>query len=78
VTFTPEESESRIECVLLQQGPEGTEPVEVQRVPECTSPRVFDGLLSEIAYLVRVTATDAAGNVGPPAEAEIEARSVVD
>jgi len=73
VAFTPEESESRIECVLLQQGPDGSEPVEVQRVPECTSPRVFDGLLSEIAYLVRVTATDAAGNVGPPAEAEIDA-----
>ena len=73
VTFTPEESESRIECVLLQQGPAGAEPVEVARVPECPSPQVFDGLISDVAYLVRVTATDAAGNVGPPAEAEIDA-----
>jgi hypothetical protein len=73
VTFTPEESESRIECVLLQQGQAGAEPIEVERVPECASPQVFDGLVSDVAYLVRVTATDAAGNVGPPAEAEIDA-----
>lgn len=77
VIFTPEESESRVECVLLQKGPAGAEPVEVERVPECVSPRVFDGLVSDVVYLVRVTATDAAGNVGPPAEAEIEAWSVV-
>ena len=77
VIFTPEESETRIECVLLQKGPAGAEPVEVERVPECVSPRVFDGLVSDVVYLVRVTATDAAGNVGPPAEAEIEAWSVV-
>jgi hypothetical protein len=78
VTFTPGESESRIECVLLEQGQEGAEPVEVDRVPECGSPTVFEGLRSDLAYLVRVSATDAAGNVGPPDEAEIKAWSTID
>jgi hypothetical protein len=77
VTFTPGESETRIECVLLDPGPEGAEPLEVDRVPECGSPTVFEGLVSDVAYLVRVNATDAAGNVGPPDEAEIEAWSNV-
>jgi hypothetical protein len=78
VTFTPSESETRIECVLLEPGQQGTDPVEVDRVPECGSPTVFEGLRSDLAYLVRVSATDAAGNVGPPDEAEIEAWSTVD
>jgi hypothetical protein len=47
-------------------------------VPECGSPVQFDGLVTDIAYLVRVHATDAVGNVGPPAEAEIETWSKVD
>lgn len=78
VTFTPGESETRIECVLLERGQEGADPVEVDRVPECGSPTVFEGLVTDVAYLVRVNATDAAGNVGPPDEAEIEAWSKVD
>ncbi|MGH3052356.1 MAG: hypothetical protein ACRDM8_05275, partial [Gaiellaceae bacterium] len=40
VTFTPGESETRIECVLLDPGQEGEEPLEVDRVPECGSPTV--------------------------------------
>jgi hypothetical protein len=77
VTFTPGESESRIECVLLEAGPPDTGPVEVDRVRECGSPTVFEGLRSDFAYLVRVSATDAAGNVGPPDEAEIKAWSTL-
>ncbi|MBA2537394.1 MAG: hypothetical protein H0V20_08200 [Actinobacteria bacterium] len=73
VTFTPGESESRIECVLLEPGQPDTTPLEVDRVPECSSPAVFEGLRSDLAYLVRVSATDAAGNVGPPDEAKIDA-----
>jgi tetratricopeptide (TPR) repeat protein len=70
VTFTPGESESRIECVLLKSS-KGTEPVEVQRVAECSSPTVFEGLEGGTPYLVQVRATDAAGNVGPADEADI-------
>jgi hypothetical protein len=77
VTFTPAESESRIECVLLERGQEDTGPVEVDRVRECASPTVFEGLRSDFAYLVRVSATDAAGNVGSPDEAEIKAWSTL-
>jgi hypothetical protein len=78
VSFAPSESESRVECVLLEQGPTGTEPVEVDRVPDCGSPTVFEGLRGDRAYLVRVSATDAAGNAGSPDEAEIEAWSTID
>jgi hypothetical protein len=78
VPFAPSESESRIECVLLEQGEPGTEPVEIDRVPECGSPTVFEGLKGGTAYLVRVRATDAAGNVGPAGEAEIPASPPVD
>jgi hypothetical protein len=78
VAFTPSESESRIECVLLEQSPDGAEPLEVQRVPECVSPWTFEGLDRDVAYLVRVSATDAAGNVGPPAEAKIDVWNPVD
>jgi hypothetical protein len=78
VTFTPSESESRIECVLLEQGAPGTEPVEIDRVPECGSPTVFEGLKGGTAYLVQVRATDAAGNVGPADEAKIEASPPVE
>jgi hypothetical protein len=68
VTFTPSESESRIECVLFEQG----EPaVEFDRVSECGSPTVFEGLNGSTDYVVQVRATDAAGNVGPADEAEI-------
>jgi hypothetical protein len=68
VTFTPSESESRIECVLFEQG----EPaVEFDRVSDCGSPTVFEGLNGSTDYVVQVRATDAAGNVGLADEAEI-------
>jgi hypothetical protein len=76
VAFTPSESELRIECVLLE--PHETGAVEVARQSECTTPTTFDGLLSDLAYVVRVLATDAAGNVGSPSETDIEAWSTVD
>ena len=75
VTFTPGESESRIECVLLESGEPGAEPVE--RVSECGSPIVFEGLDRGTAYVVQVRATDAAGNVGLADEAKIEAWSTL-
>jgi hypothetical protein len=75
VTFTPGESESRIECVLFQLQ-EGADPLEIERVAECTSPRTFENLLTEVAYRVQVTATDAAGNVGPSDEEDIDGSSV--
>ena len=78
VTFTPGESESRIECVLLKQGEPGTEPAEVDRVADCSSPTVFEGLEGGTAYLVQVSATDAAGNVGPADEADIDSSPPVD
>jgi hypothetical protein len=71
VTFTPGESESRIECVLLEAAEPGTEPVEFDRVSECGSPTVFEGLNGSTDYVVQVRATDAAGNVGLADEAEI-------
>jgi hypothetical protein len=45
-------------------------------VAECTSPRTFENLLTEVAYRVQVTATDAAGNVGPSDEEDIDGSSV--
>jgi hypothetical protein len=74
VTFTPSESESRVECVLLESGEPGTEPVEFDRVSECGSPTVFEGLDGSTVYVVQVRATDAAGNVGLADEAEIGMR----
>jgi hypothetical protein len=71
VTFTPSESESRIECVLLESSERGTEPVEFASVSECGSPIVFEGLNGSNTYVVQVRATDAAGNVGLADEAEI-------
>jgi hypothetical protein len=76
VSFTPGESESRIECVLLKLEESG--PTEVDRVADCTSPRVFEGLEGGKAYLVQVRATDAAGNVGPTDEAKIDSSPPVD
>jgi hypothetical protein len=76
VTFRPSESESRIECVLLQLSREGAVVREVERVAECTSPWVFEDLMTEVAYRVQVSATDAARNIGPPAEADIDASSL--
>jgi hypothetical protein len=75
VEFDPSESESRIECVLFQLQ-EGEDPLEIERVAECTSPRTFENLVVEVAYRVQVSATDAAGNVGPPDEEDIDGSSV--
>jgi hypothetical protein len=68
VKFTPSESELTVECVLLAKGE--TESVEVDRQAPCTTPATFTTLKSDLNYVVRVIATDAAGNVGPPAETE--------
>jgi hypothetical protein len=46
--------------------------MEVDRMAECGSPTVFEGLDGGKAYLVQVRATDGAGNVGPADEAEID------
>jgi hypothetical protein len=69
VAFAPSESESQITCVLLESGT-GTE---ISRVQDCSSPNMFEGLDQDTAYVVRVSATDAAGNVGSPTEAKIAA-----
>jgi hypothetical protein len=73
VVFTPGESEIHVECVLLRGSDAG--PVEVARVEDCPSRTEFKDLESEVAYVVRVTATDEAGNVGPSDEQEIKAWS---
>jgi hypothetical protein len=68
VAFTPSESELTVECVLLEKGE--TESVEVDRQAPCTTPATFTTLKGDLNYVVRVIATDAARNVGPPAAAE--------
>ena len=77
VPFRGSESGSVVECVLLQrfaaeQGQEPPEPEELETVPDCESPAVFDDLEPNILYLVRMAARDAAGNVGDPAEVEFD------
>jgi hypothetical protein len=76
VAFTPSESELKIECVLLE--PSDPVAVELDRQTDCTSPTTFTGLQGDRAYVVRVIATDEAGNAGSPAEADIEAWSTID
>ena len=76
VAFTPSESEVTVECVLLEEG--DGEPVEVGRQAECKTPAVFGNLQGNLAYVVRITVTDAAGNAGSPAEADIPFWSDID
>ena len=76
VHFTPGESEARVGCVLVQR-PNG-EAVEIARVLDCLSPASFQDLKSDLAYVVRVSATDAAGNVGEADESDIEAWSTLE
>jgi hypothetical protein len=69
VEFTPSESETDVVCLLFESSdPENA----VQEKQDCTSPVEFTGLDAASSYVVRITATDAAGNVGEPAEAEID------
>jgi hypothetical protein len=68
VTFTPSESETDVVCTLFESSDLENA---VEEKTNCTSPARFTGLDAASSYVVRITATDAAGNVGEPAEAEI-------
>ncbi len=59
IEFTPSEQVSLLECSL--QAPPAAE-------PECVSPITYDGLTGSTDYVFSVVATDAAGNVGEPAQ----------
>ena len=69
VTFTPSESETDVVCALFKSSDQETA---VEERPDCTSTADFDGLDPNATYVVRVTATDAAGNVGEAATADID------
>lgn len=69
VAFTAE-SGSRVDCALFLVGG-GDEPVQLQE--DCATPVVFGNLDVNTTYLVRLTATDPAGNVSdPPAEEQFD------
>jgi hypothetical protein len=68
VTFTPSESETDVVCTLFESSDLENA---VDEKTSCTSPARFAGLDAASSYVVRITATDAAGNVGEPAEEEI-------
>jgi hypothetical protein len=68
VTFTPPESESDVLCELFESTDLDNP---VKEVRDCTTPVKFKGLQAGSTYVVRITATDAAGNAGEPAEADI-------
>jgi hypothetical protein len=68
VTFKPSESETDVVCALFESSDLENA---VEERPDCTSPATFTGLDAASSYVVRITATDAAGNVGEPAEEEI-------
>jgi hypothetical protein len=68
VAFTPSESESDVLCRLFESTDLDTAVKEVQN---CTTPVTFTGLQAASTYVVRITATDAAGNAGETAEADI-------
>ena len=68
VTFTPSESETDVVCTLFESSDLENA---VDEKTNCTSPARFTGLDAASSYVVRITATDAAGNVGEPAEEEI-------
>jgi hypothetical protein len=68
VRFTPSESETDVVCALFDSTDLDTS---VDAFRNCTSPMTFRGLDFRVTYVVRITATDAAGNAGETAEAEI-------
>jgi hypothetical protein len=68
VAFTPSESESDVLCALFESTDLDTAVKEVQ---DCTTPVRFTGLNAASTYVVRITATDAAGNADEAAEADI-------
>jgi hypothetical protein len=68
VTFTPSESETDVVCALFESNDLENA---VEERPDCTSPATFTGLDAASSYVVLITATDAAGNVGEAAQADI-------
>ncbi len=68
VEFTPSESETEVVCALFKSSDLETA---VDEKPNCTSPVEFTELEAGSTYVVFITATDAAGNVGEPATADI-------
>jgi hypothetical protein len=83
IAFTANESEVRVECALLEptvapQGQLEPEPKLRDTQKDCTDPATFTDLASGTLYRVRVTATDAAGNVGIPAEEDFATDSEIE
>jgi hypothetical protein len=83
VAFTPDESVVRVVCELLERTapPEGEpepDPELVQTQEDCEDPAAFADLTPETLYRARVTVTDAAGNVGEPAEEDFDTVSDID
>lgn len=68
--FTADESGSVVECVIFQVVEGQRE--ELAREEDCESPFTFDELEPNNDYVISISATDAAGNRGEPAEAEFD------
>jgi hypothetical protein len=68
VAFKPSESETDVVCALFE--PSDLENA-VEERSNCTSPAEFNDLDAASSYVVLITATDAAGNVGEAAQADI-------
>jgi large repetitive protein len=69
VEFTPSESEIDVGCALFESNDLENA---VDEKDDCSSPVTFTNLDAASTYVVRITATDAAGNAGEPAEADID------
>ncbi len=72
IEFEPSEQVSLLECSLTSDA--GEPPSQ----PDCISPIRYDGLTESTVYVFSVVATDAAGNVGEPAQQEFETDADVD
>ena len=72
IEFEPSEQVSLLECTLTSDA--GEPPSQ----PDCLSPIQYDGLTESTVYVFSVVATDAAGNVGEPAQQEFETDGDVD
>lgn len=68
VTFSPSESETDVVCALFESSDLENA---VEERSNCTSPAKFTGLDAASSYVVLITATDSAGNVGKAARADI-------